>query len=187
VSAGAWLAYSTNGETWHRAELPAPVPFLALAKAGLEGDYSAVYEFSGPGWSTTNNTTVSVAQRAAEGRTAWPGGLPGEWSYWFTDNYGLAVEWVVRGSIVEDCFRFHASKWHCSRGNYPGDAGSIGYTIATVPFVPGTAYTFLRALIVGTSLQGALITRTEQSRFGSLTCLVVSDPTETYSLSATVA
>ena len=110
VTAGAWLAYSTNGETWHRAGLPAPVPFLALAKAGLEGDYSAVYEFGGPGSSTTNDTTVIAAERAAKGKTVWPGDRPREWSYRFKDNCGLAVEWVVRGSIVEDCFRFHASK-----------------------------------------------------------------------------
>ena len=50
---------------------------------------------------------------------------------------------------MEDCFRLHASKWRCSAGTYPGDAGSNGYTIATEPYLPGTAYTFLTLAVDG--------------------------------------
>jgi len=83
---------------------------------------------------------------------------------------------------VEDCFRLHASKWRCSAGTYPGDAGSNGYTIATEPYLPGTAYTFLTLAVDGGQPHAALTIRTELSSFGPLTCLVVKDPAETYCL-----
>ena len=123
-----------------------PASVLALAKAGMEGTYSAVYKFSGPTSSTENNATVIVAQRAPTGATAWPGGKRGEWAYRLTAAHGEVVEWVVRGTTVEDCWHWRSTKWRCSAGNYPGDV-SIGYTIATEPFLPGTAYSFLSFVI----------------------------------------
>ena len=159
-----------------------PTTFLARARSGLEGTFSAVYQFSGPTARTNNPATVTVAQQAPVGTSAWPGDKPGEWSYRLTNPHGLAVEWVVRGSTVEDCYRLHASKWHCSAGNYPGDAGSNGYTIATEPYLPGTAYTFLSFTIDGGQSHGALAIRTETSSFGPLTCLAVKDPAESYCL-----
>jgi hypothetical protein len=166
--------------TAQRPETPAS--FLARARSGLEGTFSAVYQFSGPTARTNNPATVTVAQQAPVGTSAWPGGKPGEWSYRLTNPYGWSMEWVVRGSTVEDCFRLHTSKWHCSSGNYPGDAGSNGYTIATEPYLPGTAYTFLTLAVDGGQSHSALAIRTEPSSFGPLTCLVVKDPTETYCL-----
>jgi hypothetical protein len=159
-----------------------PATFLARAKSGLEGTFSGVYQFGGPTARTNNPATVTVAQRAPVGTSAWPGGKPGEWSYRLTNPYGWSMEWVVRGSTVEDCFRLHASKWSCSAGNYPGDSGSNGYTIATEPYLPGTAYTFLTLAVGGGKSHGALAIRTEPSSFGPLTCLVVKDPSETYCL-----
>lgn len=161
-----------------------PASFLARAQAGLEGDYSAVYQFSGPTSSTENEATVTVAQRAPAGRSAWPGGRPGEWSYRLKGSHGFTIEWLVRGSTVENCWRWRNSRWRCTKGDYPGDAGGNGYTIATEPFLPGTAYSFLSAIIDGASSHGALVIRAEQSRFGSLTCLVVKDPAETYCLTS---
>ena len=162
--------------------LETPASFLARARSGLEGTFSAVYQFSGPTARTNNPATVTVAQEAPVGTSAWPGGKPGEWSYRLTNPYGWAVEWVVRGSTVEDCYRLHASKWRCSAGNYPGDAGSNGYTIATEPYLPGTAYTFLSLTVDGRQPPAALAIRTEPSSFGPLSCLVVKDPAETYCL-----
>ena len=159
-----------------------PATFLARAKSGLKGTFSAVYQFSGPTARTNNPATVTVAQQAPVGTSAWPGGKPGEWSYRLTNPYGWSMEWVVRGNTVEDCFRLHASKWRCSAGTYPGDAGSNGYTIATEPYLPGTAYTFLTLAVDGGQPHAALTIRTELSSFGPLTCLVVKDPAETYCL-----
>ncbi len=166
--------------TAQRPETPAS--FLARARSGLEGTFSAVYQFSGPTARTNNPATVTVAQQAPVGTSAWPGGKPGEWSYRLTNPYGWSMEWVVRGSTVEDCYRLHSSKWHCSSGNYPGDAGSNGYTTATEPYLPGTAYTFLKLTVEGGQSHGSLAIRTEPSSFGPLTCLVVKDPAETYCL-----
>jgi photosystem II stability/assembly factor-like uncharacterized protein len=159
-----------------------PASFLSRSKSGLERSFSAVYQFGGPTARTNNPATFTLAQQAPLGTSAWPGGKPGEWSYRLTNPYGWSMEWVVRGGTVEDCYRLHASKWHCSSGNYPGDAGSNGYTIATEPYLPGTAYTFLSLTVEGSQSRGALTIRTEPSSFGPLTCLVVKDPAETYCL-----
>jgi len=82
---------------------------------------------------------------------------------------------------VEDCFRLHASKWRCSAGTYPGDAGSNGYTIATEPYlrVPPTRSSPWRRR--RTAARRADHPH-ELSSFGPLTCLVVKDPAETYCL-----
>jgi len=89
----------------------------------------------------TTPATVTVAQQAPVGTSAWPGGKPGEWSYRLTNPYGWSMEWVVRGNTVEDCFDCTPRSGVVARGPYPGDAGSNGYTIATEPYLPGTAYT----------------------------------------------
>ncbi len=117
-----------------------PASFLARAKAGIEGTFSAVYKLSAPSSSTESDATVTVAQRAVSGSTSWPGGKPGEWSYRLTYADGSTVEWLVRGNLLVTCLRVSRSKWRCSAGHYNGDAGSIGYTIATIPYLPGTAF-----------------------------------------------
>ena len=79
-----------------------PASFLARAKAGIEGTFSAVYKLSAPSSSTESDATVTVAQRAASGSTSWPGGKPGEWSYRLTYADGSTVEWLVRGNLLVD-------------------------------------------------------------------------------------
>ena len=122
-----------------------PALFLSLARSGIDGTFTAVYKLSAPTSSAESDATVTVAQRAASGTTAWPGGKPGEWSYRLTYSDGLSVEWLVRGNLLEDCWRVRKSKWRCSAGNYPGDV-SIGYIIATIPYLPGMAFMSLEVM-----------------------------------------
>jgi hypothetical protein len=183
AAAAAYYGLSGPGARSHTGRaLETPASFLARARSGLEGTFSAVYQFVSTIPHPNNFATVTVAQRAPAGTTAWPGGRPGEWSYRLASPSGQAVEWMVRGSAVETCWRRRGSQWSCSAGNYPGDAGSIGYTIATIPYLPGTAYSFLSSVIDDDPAHGGLTIRTEPSRFGPLTCLVVKDPAETYCL-----
>ena len=132
------LAPCTTG--CHPGVVPCP------SKVWHRGHFSAVYKLSAPSSSTESDATVTVAQRAAPGTTAWPGGKPGEWSYRLTYSDGLSVEWLVRGNLLEDCWRVRTSKWRCSAGHYNGDAGSIGYTIATIPYLPGMAFMSLEVM-----------------------------------------
>jgi hypothetical protein len=182
VAAGACYGRSGPGARFHTARpLETPASFLARAKSGIGGTFSAVYQFSSSIPYPNDYATVTVAQRAPAGTTAWPGGRPGEWSYRLTNPYGLVVKWILRGSAVETCFRWRGSKWSCSTGNALGDV-SNGYIIATEPYLLGTAYSFLSSIIDGDPAHGAMAIRTEPSRFGALTCLVVKDPAETYCL-----
>jgi len=54
-----------------------PASFLSLARSGIDGTFTAVYKLSAPTSSAESDATVTVAQRAASGTTAWPGGKPG--------------------------------------------------------------------------------------------------------------
>jgi hypothetical protein len=125
-----------------------PASLLARAKAGIGGTFSAVYKLSAPSSSTESDATVTVAQRAAPGGTSWPGGKSGEWSYRLTYADGSIVEWLVRGNLLVNCWRASTSKWRWSAGHYNGDAGSIGYTIATIPYLPGTAFLSLSIAVL---------------------------------------
>ena len=154
-----------------------PASFLARAKAGIEGTFSAVYRLSAPSSSTENDATVTVAQRAASGSTSWPGGKPGEWWYRLTYADDSTVEWLVRGNLLVDCWRVSRSKWRCSAGDYNGDAGSIGYTIATIPYLPGTAFLSLSIALQAMPPHASLAVRSEQSSFGPLTCVRDGDGT----------
>ena len=127
------ILYSLGGS----AAAVSTASFLDRAKAGTEGSFSAVYRLRGPASSTESDATVNVAQRAAAGSTAWPGGEPGEWSFRLTYADGSTVEWLVRGNLLLDCWRLSTPKWRCSAGHYNADAGSIGYTIASIPYLPG--------------------------------------------------
>ena len=153
-----------------------PASFLARAKAGIEGTFSAVYKLSAPSSSAESDATVTVAQRAAPSTTAWPGGKPGEWSYRLTYSDGLSVEWLVRSNLLEDCWRVRKSKWRCSVGNYPGDVG-IGYTIATIPYLPGMAFMSLSPALEAMPPRASLAVHSEPSSFGRLACVHDDDGT----------
>ncbi len=154
-----------------------PASFLVRAKAGIDGTFSAVYKLSAPSSSTANDATVTVAQRAAAGSTSWPGGKPGEWSYRLSYADGSTVEWLVRGDLLVNCWRVRTSKWRCSAGHYNGDAGSIGYTIATIPYLPGTAFMSLSIALQAMPPHASLAVRSEQSSVGPLTCVRDGDGT----------
>ena len=149
-----------------------PASFLSLARSGIDGTFTAVYKLSAPTSSAESDATVTVAQRAASGTTAWPGGKPGEWSYRLTYSDGLSVEWLVRGNLLEDCWRVRKSKWRCSAGNYPGDV-SIGYIIATIPYLPGMAFMSLEVM----PPRASLAVHSEPSSFGPLACVRDDDGT----------
>jgi len=168
------VAYGLSGSGGSRSRTTTPsltpASILARAKSGIEGTFSAVYKLSGPPSSAISAATVIVAQRAPAGATPWPGSKPGEWSYRLTYANGSSVEWVVRGNFVGDCWREHTSKWRCSAGDN-GDAGGIGYEIATIPYLPGTAFQSISIALENMPRNKALATRSGQSSFGPLTCL----------------
>ena len=153
-----------------------PALFPSLTQSGIEGTFSAVYKLSAPTSNAESDATVTVAQRAASGTTAWPGGKPGEWSYRLTYSDGLSVEWLVRGNLLEDCWRVRKSKWRCSAGNYPGDVG-IGYTIATIPYLPGMAFMSLSIALEAMPPHTPLAVHSELSSFGRLACVHDGDGT----------
>jgi hypothetical protein len=78
----------------------------------------------------------------------------------------------VRGNLLEDCWRVRKSKWRCSAGNYPGDV-SIGYIIATIPYLPGMAFMSLEVM----PPRASLAVHSEPSSFGPLACVRDDDGT----------
>jgi hypothetical protein len=157
-----------------------PASFLARAKSGIEGTFSAVYQLSGQLGSSLSSAktdaTVTVAQRAAAGTTPSPSRGIGEWSYRLTTANGGGEEWVVRGSTLEDCSRTSASQpWRCTG---PGRYKDVGYTttyaLAIIPFLPDTAYGLISYALEGIPPHHKVTIRSERSSLGPLTCLVLS-------------
>jgi hypothetical protein len=111
VMAGAAVA-AVNGLSGsgsarsHPARQPmTPASFLARAKSGIEGTFSAVYQLSGQLGSSLSSAkadaTVTIAQRAPAGTVPSPSRGLDEWSYRLV-SANTDVEWVVRGSSFED-------------------------------------------------------------------------------------
>jgi hypothetical protein len=167
------------------ATLQTPASVLALAKLGTEGTFSAVYQLSGGPSNTKNEiATVTVAQRSPAGTSpSFTRGL-GEWSYRLTTANSLVVEWVVRGSSLEDCMRWRSSGLLRCTGpaSYEEAYGSNGYIIATTPFLPETAFDSISYAVQGMPPHHRLAVRTEQSSLGPLTCVTVSNGQDTWCL-----
>ena len=167
------------------ATLQTPASVLALAKLGTEGTFSAVYQLSGGPSNTKNETaTVTVAQRSPAGTSpSFSRGL-GEWSYRLTTADSLVVEWVVRGSSLEDCMAWRSSgSLRCTGPARYGEVyGSNGYIIATTPFLLETAFDSISYAVQGMPPHHRLAVRTEQSSFGPLTCVTVSNGQDTWCL-----
>lgn len=105
------------------------------------------------------------------------------WSYRLTYTDGSGVEFVVRRGLLEDCTRVRAGKWQCTGpGRFEGfhcTYGcidySIGYMLATMPYLPNRAFNLLGLAVENLD---SLHSRSERSRFGPLTCVDVdSDET----------
>ncbi len=167
------------------ATFQTPATVLALAKLGTEGTFSAVYQLSGGPSNTKNEiATVTVAQRSPAGTSpSFSRGL-GQWSYRLTAADGTDVEWVVRGSSLEDCMRWRSSESLRCTGpaNYGEVYGGNGYIIATTPFLPETAYDSIASAVQGMLPHHRLVVRTEQSSFGPLTCITVNNGQDTWCL-----
>jgi len=107
---------------------------------GLDGSFEATDRLVGiaGGKGDTGNATVVVAQRAASGSTAWPG-QRGEWSFRFISSDGWGYQWIQQDARSENCWRKSISQsWTCS-GPILNDAGSIGWILATIPFIQAGA------------------------------------------------
>lgn len=175
---------SGSGRTRSQTAPPllTPAAILAQARSGIEGTYSATYRLSGqlggPSSSAKTDGEVTVAKRAPAGSTAWPDNKTGEWSYLLTNGNGSTVKWVVKDNSVEDCMREGISSWRCSVGRNDEFVGGIGYELATIPFLPGTAFQSIVSALEGTPPRGSVSIRSEPSRLGPLTCLVLSHSAE---------
>lgn len=157
---------------------------LALAKLGTEGTFSAVYQLSGAEAPLlADNAKLTIAQRAPTGTVPSPSRGIGMWSYRLSYTDGSSVEFVVRGGLLEDCTRVRAGKWQCTGpGRFEGFGctygcidDSIGYILATMVYLPSTAFNLLGRAVES---RDSLHPRSERSRFGPLTCVgIVSDET----------
>jgi len=167
------------------ATLQTPASILALAKLGTEGTFSAVYRLSGGPSNTKNEiATVTVAQRSPAGTSpSFSRGL-GEWSYRLATADGMDVEWVVHGSSLEDCMaRRPSGSWGCTGPVRYGEVyGGNGYIIAITPFLPETAFESISYAVESMPPHQRLAVRTEQSSFGPLTCVTVSNGQDTWCL-----
>jgi hypothetical protein len=165
--------------------LETPASVLALAKLGTEGTFSAVYKLSGGPPGTTNGEAVlTIAQRAPEGTSPSLSPGRGEWTYRLKTSDGLIVEWLMQGSTLEDCMSFRSSRSLQCTGPAPfGEAyGGNGYMIATVPFLPETAFDSIDYAFGSMPPHHRLSVRTLQSGFGLLTCVTVNSGQDTWCL-----
>ncbi len=166
-------------------QLETRASILALAKLGTEGTFSAVYELSGgPSSSAKNQATLTVAQRSAARTSPSPGRGLGEWSYRLTTPQGMVVEWVVRGSSLEDCMRWRSSgPLRCTGpASYDEVLGGNGYVIATTPFLLDTVFDSISYGIEGKPQGHSLEVHTGQSSFGPLTCVTLNGGEDTWCL-----
>jgi len=165
--------------------LETPASVLAFAKLGTEGTFSAVYKLSGgPPGTTSGEATLTIAQRAPAGTSPSLSPGRGEWSYRLQTSDGLIAEWVVRGSSLEDCMPFRSlGSLRCTGpAPYEEAYGGIGYTIATIPFLPETAFDSINYAAENMPPHDRLPIRTEQSDLGPLTCVTVNSGQDTWCL-----
>ena len=178
------LAGTGNAALSHpTGPLQTPASILALAKLGTEGTFSAVYQLSARRGSSSssakNDVTLTVAQRSPAGTTPSPGRGLGEWSYRLTTADSTDVEWVVHGSSLEDCIRWRSSgPLQCTGPERYKEVGyTTTYALATIPFLPETAYNSISYALEGLSSHRLLAVRLEQSSFGPLTCVAITGTT----------
>jgi hypothetical protein len=133
-----------------RERVLAPTAFLRLARAGLNGTFTATYQLRGlPGGGFTD-ATVILSQRSAPGRSAYVTDS-GEWYYKLVAPSGKGLEWVFDGKSFWDCRRQSSrTAWSCTGpGRFSEYYGSNGYVIATGPFLIGGLEEGIRAVVDG--------------------------------------
>ena len=133
-----------SSESGRLAASPAVEQFLALEERGVLGSFELTYHVSGQASASELNgaATLVVAQRAAPGTTAWPD-RAGTWSYRLTESPDAVFQWVEHGNQSEDCFVWlrHSTRTCTGPAAY---VPSIGFTLATLPFLPGSVLDGLR-------------------------------------------
>ena len=185
IGVGVGVLALTGARLQPAPTLETPASVLALAKLGTAGTFSAVYKLSGgPPGTTSGEATLTIAQRAPVGTSPSLSPGRGEWSYRLKTADGLIVEWLMRGSSLEDCMGFRSSTSLQCTGSppYAETHGGIGYTIATIPFLPDTAFDSINEAAEGTRSHHRLNVRTLQSGFGPLTCVAVDSGQDTWCL-----
>jgi hypothetical protein len=151
---------------------------LALAEKGLEGTFRLTYLVNGKGGDggLTGSGSLVVAQRARAGTTAWPD-LAGTWSFSLIESSNSAFQWIEEGGTAEDC-------WHWPRHPAMVCTGpatyqrSIGFVLATLPFVPGAAFEGVRSSLdseVGPHPRLTVFPETGSALTGPLVCLRVDE------------
>jgi hypothetical protein len=144
---------------------------LALAQRGLGGDFEATFQargqlpiFPGPRW------TIVVAHKgpAPVSDPFRPDGAI--WSFFIHAGKGYELQWIEHGQHFEDCWTMRTRpRWHCSQGTYQT---SNGFSMATLPYVPATAFTDLvQTVRVGPERRHLSVARRDSAVFGPLTCL----------------
>jgi hypothetical protein len=128
----------------------APTAFLRLARAGLNGTFTASYQLRGVPGGEFTDAAVIIGQRSAPGRSAYVTGS-GEWYYKLVTPSGKGFEWVFDGKSFWDCRRQSSgSAWSCTGpGRFSEYFGSIGYVIATGPFLIGGLEAGIRNVVEG--------------------------------------
>jgi hypothetical protein len=153
------------------AAAPPPGAVLALAERGLGGDFEATYQvrgqlaiFPGPRW------TIIVAHegQAPASEPFRPDGAI--WSFFMHAGKGYELQWIEDGQHFEDCWTTRTRPgWHFGQGTYEPSNGS---SMATLPYVPATAFTDLaHAAQGGPARRHLSVARRDNTVFGPLTCL----------------
>lgn len=180
VVLGGILLPSAGAKADNRVASESLRTFLSLAKRGVSGSFSEVYEVSGAPF----GGTVQLAQIALAGHQASLTGTD-TWSFVYQKQEGYSSQWVEKGDTAWDCWHPpSASSWTCTG---PGQFRYVnGYLMAVSPFVP------LGVLGAINALKGALTSKTPgikkivarrtlfestSQRFGPLQCLRVAGGT----------
>jgi hypothetical protein len=155
-----------------------PKQFLVLAEKGLEGDFRLTYRIvgKGGGGGLTGSGSLVVAQRARAGETAWPAAT-GMWSFSLTESPNSAFQWIEQGSTAKDCWRWPPHPTMICSGPSTYEP-SIGFVLATVPFVPGSAVDDVRANLdsqVSPRPRLTVFSQTGSALTGPLRCLRVDE------------
>lgn len=148
--------------------------FVALARLGVSGTFSAVYAVSQGSLAGSLAGTVEVAQEASPRQRPFTTG-PGKWSFLYQSSAGYTLQWIERGPRAWDCRRAAGvTAWTCSG---PGQfQPSNGFFLAVTPFIPGVVLGDINELTGGLKahgVKGIQFFASMSARFGSLQCMKV--------------
>jgi len=108
-----------------------------LLTEGVSGTYAAKYSAQGDARTALASVVIGTDQVSKNGQSAWLGGS-GTWAYTMTSPT-KTYRWIGNGRSRIDCEEDASSPPRCFGPALNTDIGGIGGTVATNPFITGTA------------------------------------------------